>query len=61
MFVGTGDDPVDWNVVNGVFEDEIAEMINVQSQAQEKNKLNFIETTTHFKYDLFISLWPVDF
>ena len=44
--VGTGDDAIDWKVLHGVFEDEMAEIINVQSQAQERNELNFIENTT---------------
>ena len=59
--VGTGDDAIDWKVVHGVFEDEMAEIINVQSQAQERNELNFIENTTQFKYDPFTSLWLGDF
>ena len=59
--VGTGDDAIDWKVVHGVFEDQMAEIINLQSQAQERNELNFIENTTQFKYDLFKTIWPVDF
>ena len=61
MSVGTGDDAIDWRVVHGVFEDKMSEIINVQSQAQERNKLNFIENTTQFKYNLFVPLWPGDF
>ena len=35
----------------------MVEIINVQ----KRNKSNFIENTTRFKYDLFISLWSGDF
>ena len=59
--VGTRDDAIDWKVVHKVFEDDMAEIIDVQLQAQERNELNFIENTTQFKYDPFTSLWLGDF
>ena len=58
--VGSGTEEIEWKVVPGVFQDDMADTIRAEKEAFEKNRLNFVDDFPN-KFDLLLKMWPGDF
>ena len=58
--VGSGNEEIEWKVVPGVFEDDMADTIKAEKEAFEKSRLKFVDDFPN-KFDLLLKMWPGDF
>ena len=58
--VGSGREEIEWKVVPGVFQDDMADTIRAEMEAFEKNRLKFVDEFPN-KFDLLLKMWPGDF